>query len=159
MSNPLRALALKSDAKGPERGSGLFARFCVRSGVSRLATPLTWLLSVVLLLQLVGAGAFAQTVVGGDSLTDLSSLGAALGEAVPICLHGDPDNPAPAVPASCDHCVLCHVMATGNGPLPYQGFPARSGITIAQAVPPASPRRHTERPDGATSPRGPPALV
>ncbi|WP_158810059.1 hypothetical protein [Beijerinckia sp. L45] len=145
-------------AKNADSPSGFFARVRARGG--RMSTPLDWLLSLLLVLQLVGASAYASPASLGQSVqAPDAGLSAALGEPVPICAHGDPDSPTPSMPADCGHCTLCHVMA-GGAPLPTipgLAVPAAVVTTIEHpplAAPAAMPRRA-----GSTSPRGPPSLA
>jgi hypothetical protein len=144
-------------ARNPATASGFVARVRARG---RLGTPLDWLLSLLLVVQLVGASASA-----GQALPDHgiqapgASLSAVLGGPVPICLHGDPGDPAPSMPADCGHCTLCHVMA-GVAALPaIPGMPVPTAIVAVLqhprlSVPPIALRR-----GGSSSPRGPPSLA
>jgi hypothetical protein len=153
-------------AKPPNKALGFLSRVRARRGRLHFMTPIDWLLSMLLVLQLVGTSAFANQTFQDQIFQDptvqgsgLSSLSAAIGKPVPICRHRKPGSPTPSMPSDCDHCTVCHVMAGGVALLTVSAVSAPAAIvtTIAHrrvSIPLVASLRA-----GSASPRGPPSLA
>ena len=113
---------------------------------------MAWLLGLLLVVQLAGASAHPAPQGGEAERAALATLGAALGQPVALCTHGDPN--APSTPGACDHCVLCHGTPVALPPSSPRALAPRrvSQVGFPVAVSRAGPARF---PSGF-SPRGPP---
>jgi hypothetical protein len=148
-------------ARPSGKASGFLARVRARRGRLRFMTPIDWLLSMLLVLQLVGTSAFANPTFQEQTAqaSALSTLSAAIGKPVPICRHRKAGSPTPSMPGDCDHCTLCHAMA-GGGALPKVSDLAVPAAIVTTIVhPPVSAAVATPRQAGSASPRGPPNLA
>lgn len=141
--------ATDAAAKSGQRGALLAAR-----ALACLVGLLLVLQFNALPRQYVGAGPHPSAKAAA-----LASLAAAIGQAAPLCEHGDAPAGDNNGPAGCQHCIFCHSIPAGFPPAFGAPIPVDRVASSADVARPREPVAIARpRLGGSATPRGPPRL-